>query len=408
MKSESIPAMQSILVLSPDWSKLAWLREALVSEVVVLEASTDADQLMAQISDSDGDLLLVDCTRSGGEIVKLAEVASAAFPQLRILGMGSNTDRESMVTALRLKAQDFVQFEADAQDLREIIRKHLSSDAPRQRGRRTNKIVAVMSGHPGVGASTVAVNLAASLSCHLRGVPTLVLDHGDPVGDCLTYSGRTAKLTFAEAVENLSRCDRRYLDNGIPERDGIGVLPLFNDQAEKKPPRLADAYQLFGVLNHRYALIVADLGSAEDGPLADYILEQADLIVVVAEQSLQSILALQRLVPGLRSARGGQIGLIVNRYDPAVGISPDHLVKNTNLTIWGVLPERRPALLNAVNTGKLIIQAAPRDPWVKAFNRIVERVGVAVWDEVPLRSAGVPGEGFWRRLMDANPGWRAR
>lgn len=408
MKSESIPVMQSILVLSSDWSKIAWLREVLVSEVVVLEATKDADQLMAQISDSDGDVLVVDCTRSSGEIVKLAEIARAAFPRLQILGMGSNADRESMVTAMRLKAQDFVQFEADARDLREIIRKHLDSSATPQPGRRRNKIVAVMSGHPGVGASTVAVNLAASLSRHLRGARTLVLDFGNPVGDCLTYAGMTAKLTFAEAVDNLSRCDWRYLDNGIPARDGVGMLPLFNDQAEMKTLRLAESYQFFGVLNHHYALIVADLGSAEGGPLPNYILEQADLVAVVAEQSLQSILALQRLVPRQRPARERQIGLIVNRYDPAVGISPDYLGKNSDLTTWGVLPERRSTLLNAANTGELVTQTAPRDPWVKAFNRIVERVGVAVWDEVSARAVGVQGEGFWRRLMDANPGWGAR
>lgn len=100
--------------------------------------------------------------------------------------------------------------------------------------------------------------------------------------------------------------------------------------------------------------------------------------------------------------------MVVNRYDPAVGLSPDYLSKNFDLATWCVLPERRATLLNASNTGQLITEVGSRDPWSKAFRRVVERVGLTIWDQAMAVGGPTQGEGFWRRLMDANPSWHTR
>lgn len=405
MKVERIPGMEFILVLTPDPARIAWLREALKAQAIVVDAQAERNALLQQINDEAVRMLVVDCGAASQKLAELAETVIDAYPNLVLVGMGGADDRDAMVTAMRLKAVDFIQFESANQSVVGQVSK-LLVDGPilaRQRRRRSGKLLAIVSGHPGAGASTLAVNLAHLLSRAVNDLGTLLLDFGDPVGDCMTYLGLPAKLTFTEGLQNLARCDRQYLHNGIAQQHGLAALPLFSESSEVRSIRPAEAFQFLGLLGSHYGLVVADLGGAENGLVSDYILRQADQILVVAEQSITSVLAVQSMLPRLKSVAHPDRppGLIVNRYDPAVGLSSDYLSKTYALPIWAVLPERRAALLNAANSGQLVAEAASRDAWVKSMEKLIPRLGLAIWEGDSRQTSGI-ADTFWRRLMRNN------
>ena len=377
MKAEQPPGLHFILVLSRDSDRIAWVREAMKEQAVIVDAHTDGNSLLQQITDADARVLIVDCSAGNQSLIALAEEAMEAYPTLQLVGMGKTGDHEALVTAMRIKAVDFVQFEAAPAAVVGALGKLLGSGPGVSRHRRRGgKIITVVSGHTNAGASTFAANLAFHLARNTDNPDILLLDFGTPAGDCLTYLGMPARLTFTEGLQNLARCDRQYLRNGVAHQAGISALPLFADPSELRFIRPADAFQFLGLLSSHYGLIVADIGGGENGPAAEYLLRHAEQIVVVAEQSITSVLALQALLPKLslvtRPSRPP--ALVVNRYDSAVGLSSEYLAKTLGVAMWGVLPERRAALLNATNSGQLVAAATPRDPWVKALDKIAERV----------------------------------
>lgn len=403
MKNEPLPELRTVLLLSRQVAHLAWLRDSLGTEAVVLDASYDDDSLLQQIDDGRVHALFVDCTRANEEAWRLAAIAADSHPELFLYGLGPEGDRDALMAAMRLKVADYIRTEADPAEVKGSIRQALTgNEVARPQRRRSGRIIAIVSGRPHAGASTITVNLVASLTRSVKDLDSLVLDFGAPVGDCLTYLGLAPRLSFAEGVQNLARCDRQFLRNGVSTRDRIGVLPMFSDPSEHRLMRTAEAFQFLGLLTNHYGLVAADLGGAESAPISDYVLRHADLVIAVCEQSVASLIAMQRMLSRVRSISRNteHVALVVNRYDPAIALSPDYLAKTLGLPLWGTLPERRAALINATNNDRLAIDAASRDPWTKALDRIAPRVGVSLWDDTTGRSASSAGDSFWRRLMN--------
>lgn len=370
------PASPTVLVLSPDWSKVAWLRDTLADVAVVLDAAEDAEGLLAQLRDLPGAPLLVDCTEAAAPAQSLAEVALASAPRLKVLGLGSYAEPESMVRAMRLKAQDFVRLDAAPQEARKLVQQHLLAAAPAASAKAgAPRWIAVVSAHPGVGASTLALHLAALAAAQRERGRTLLLDFGQPVGDCLAYTATAAKVGFIEALEQLARCDWHYFDHALPLQHGLRILP--RHLGEPGEPRLAPASQLLGILRHHFRLVVADVGAGVESALSDQVVQQADRVLVVAEQSLRSVIATQRLLQRLKGLPPDSVGLVVNRVDDGIGLTPAYIAKSLELPLWATLPERRRALVDAANAATLLTKSTPRDPWVRALHPLVERVAPA-------------------------------
>src|SRR5204863_310912 len=92
--------------------------------------------------------------------------------------------------------------------------------------RRDGKIVALLGARPGVGVTSLAVNLAAAVR---RGAQAevLLLDLGLPARDGALYSNVSPEFHFVEAVRNLRRFDQVFVDTAIVRHaNGMSVLPL--------------------------------------------------------------------------------------------------------------------------------------------------------------------------------------
>jgi pilus assembly protein CpaE len=69
------------------------------------------------------------------------------------------------------------------------------------------------------------------------------------------------------------------------------------------------------------------------------------------------------------------VRLIVNKFDAELGLAAAQIAQRLDIALLATLPERRIALGQAVNQGHLLVDAAARDPYVRALEPLLERLG---------------------------------
>lgn len=391
------PMPRPLLVLSTDGERLEWLRAALSVSATVVAVAAEQGEILEQISHVGARLLVADF-ESGEQLGPLLRAALAAYPDLTVLGLGKASNQRAVLAAMRAHAVDFLNLEGPPEEAAAIVSR-IQARAWDQRTRRHGRLVVLLAGRPGAGASTLAATLGALLQRRGPKQDALLLDFGFPVGDGAVYLGIPAKLTFTEGVRNLARCDRTYLQAAIARHSsGLGLLPLFTDVRDLRTVKPADAYQFLGLLLSTYDLVIADLGAASIGEVGAYLLREADRVLLLSEQSVAGMMAAQRIAAVVQEKVGPteRNAMVVGRHDAQLGITPDYLADAVRMPLYGILPERRRPLLDAMNGGRLITDAAPRDPYVRAASRMAGRLAGELWgSEVPAAAPKSAWAAIW-------------
>lgn len=373
---------QVVLTLCQRQECLAWMRTALDGMAIVLPVDMRPDDVVQAVGKSGAAVLIAEFGESSPQ-ASIFEQLRLSFPDLKVIGVGSLSDQPSLLAAMRAQVVDYVESESSQEVLRHSVERILTE--VRQRRQRTGRLV-TMCGGIGAGCTTVACNMASLIKGSHENNSVLMLDFATPVGDAAVLMGIATHISFAEAVRNLSRCDRTYLNTAIARTPrGVGVLPLFHDVKELRGLKLADAFQLLVLILSTYDVVVADVGGAASSELGQYLLQSADEIVVVVDQSVSHILEGKKLAAQLREKLGSRFRahLLVNHFEPILGVEAKDLADELGLPLLGsgILPERRIPIMQSMNGGKPVVEALPRDLFSGALNAMTTQILSHLWPE---------------------------
>lgn len=398
------PSTQAVaLALCQRAECLAWMRQALEGMAVVLPVETRPDEIVQAVGKSGASLLIADFgdTRPDPEIFDQLRLS---FPDLKVIGVGTLSDQQSLLAAMRAQVVDYVESESPVTTLRNAAERVFTEI--RQRRQRSGRLITLCGGI-GVGCTTIACNLTTLLKSQRPHASVLLLDFATPVGDTAVQMGVAPLISFAEAVRNLSRCDRTYLNTAIARTsDGVGVLPLFHEVRELRGLKLADAYQLLVLILSTYDLVIADVGGAAFSDLGQYLQQAADEILLVVDQSVGHILEGKKIAANLREKLGNHLHahLLVNHFEPVLGVEAADVADELGLPLLenGILPERRIPLVQSMNHGKTLAQALPKDALVHALSTMTQQLQRKLWPDQTSGLITLPRS----RISQWWQGWR--
>ncbi|PCE26881.1 fimbrial protein [Paraburkholderia acidicola] len=358
-----------------------WLAGTLVAAGAVEAATLDPAQLTQRIATLNPSLVFIDF--SGGRAAAASVAASAvrtANPGLQIVAVGSLAEPESALAALRAGVRDFVDLSAPAEDALRITRQAIDNLV--EPVSRHGRITVLLGARVGMGVSTLAANLAVLVQ--RRDVPqgrqAALLDLGLPQGDGTLLLNTRSEFNFVEAVRNLRRFDQTFVHTALSRHaSGLALTTL--------PPNLADMREVsysasVGLLNRLRAFFdqqIVDLGGFTNSEFIANVVQAADETWLVCDQGVASIVSAAAVLDGLReeSVDMDNVRLIVNKYEPKLSLTVEQIVQRLDVPLLVTLPERRVALGQAANQGQLLADAVARDPYVRALEPLVERLGGA-------------------------------
>lgn len=165
------------------------------------------------------------------------------------------------------------------------------------------RIVGVVGGAGGAGATTLACALA---QWHAVRGATLLVD-ADPLGpglDRLLGMEDLAGVRWEALTETAGRLGARALREGVPRRDGLGVLTW---TGLRRRLDLATARRVLASAARGHDLVVLDL-PRQGGSLTELV-DRCDDLLVVTPTTVPGLAATARMVADL--GRAGRTGLVV-------------------------------------------------------------------------------------------------
>ncbi|QRQ84387.1 AAA family ATPase [Cupriavidus oxalaticus] len=322
-----------------------------------------------------------------GASARLGEQLLRLFPGLPLVAVGRADDPGVMLAALRMGVKDFIDLR-DAPADAEAVVKRLA--VPREQVRpaeavRQGKIVALLGARPGVGVTSLAVNLAAAARRHLplreksdARAEVLLLDLGLPARDGALYLNLAPGFHFVEAVRNLRRFDQVFVQTALMRHaNGVCVLPLPGALGELRDISYSETIGLLERLRAFFDMQVIDLGGFGNAEFTAQIVKAADSVVLVAEQSVGAIVSAAELVHELRAreVERDDLHLLVSRFDARLGVDAAQIARRVGVQSVATLPDCREALVLAMNRGAVLADDDPHDPYVRALAELLARLG---------------------------------
>ena len=313
------------------------------------------------------DLLILDIGEDQERDFDLIQSLQASGLVQEIFLTSSRLEPDLLIRALRTGAREFLSQPLKKEEVSAAVRQFLerrqASDTAHPRSDKHGKIIHLIGSKGGVGTTTVAVNLAASLVKSSPNPPSVVLmDMNSLFGEIPIFLNIQPEFNWAEVARNISRLDSHYLMSILSKhKTGIYVLPSPTglDGMGVSTPEFIE--KILALMRQVFDFIIIDGGQSLDD-VSLKILEMADYLFLVAILSLPCLTNVKRLLrtfEKLGYPRGEQVRIIANRYHKKSLISLKDAEGALNQKIFGLIDNDYPTTMSAINQGKTLDMIAP-------------------------------------------------
>lgn len=320
-------------------------------------------------------------------LVSVAADADAAFRAAaalarggaRVVVQGPAKDADLILRALRAGAHEYVVV-GDADGLRRALgaRNH----AVEARG----TVTAILGAKGGLGATTVAANLAGTLQA--SGARTCLLDLDPALGAVCAVLDVAPAYTIADLVANQHRLDRELLDRSLPHhRSGIAVVAPGDDVEAAERVDGGSVPGLLAFLRRHFDAVVVDgLRGFDDRSLA--ALDAADRVLLLVTQEVPAVRNAQRCLEVFRKLgyADGKVHVVLNRFQRGAAIGREIVEETLEAAVATTLANDFAAVSRAVGKGALLVEEAPRAQVTRDVAALAPLAGLAPADAARPRS----------------------
>jgi pilus assembly protein CpaE len=305
-------------------------------------------------------------------IFDIMAAVTDAFPNIRKIAVGHQGLPSQVVSAMKAGANDFVDRQASADEIRQAIIRQLRQ-VRLTPSERPGHALALVSARENEGVSDVAANLAAFLATSGTAGDVLLLDLNLELSTLeidfdveITYSVR-------DALDELLRLDKAALrDVVVRHSSGLYLLPLTTKNRDEEEISPQDLATLIGMLRNYFSVIVVKAGCLRDRYCQSYLVPLFDKVVVVCPQLIGSVRDARTLIA--EELREGEheskFVLAVSQHDANILLTPEQIAARIGFPLIATVPCTRVALANSHNDGAPLVLTSSGGRYGRAIHEM--------------------------------------
>jgi pilus assembly protein CpaE len=372
-------SMFRMIIVDADAQVRGALRRALASVqtvAVVGEYEKVEDALLASASHR-ADVVLVEVHDREGTSLAPIERLVRAVPEAAIIAMGPTSSADFVIRAIRAGALEYLRRPVEGPDLLAALDKLSRVRRGTTPERRPGRITSVFSTKGGLGATTLAINLAIALGERTKG-KTLLVELDSRPSDIATFLDVRPEYSVMDAVESIDRLDGSLLQGLVTRHaSGIAVLsgPKSMERTALEPRQVQAALE---VMRSHFDQIVVDLRHDLD-PATIAGLEASDIVLFLTGLN---VAALRSAAAGIAAFR--HLGLdmktmraVVMREETGDDVTLKHARETLDIPIYWKMPNDYASAVSAINHGRPLLIAAPRSKFAANVRQLAEALSAS-------------------------------
>jgi pilus assembly protein CpaE len=301
-------------------------------------------------------------------------------PQSRpaLIVVGAANDVNVMRLAMQAGARDLLPHPFAEADLLQAIQRTLEERPRSATASVPGKVSVFMNAKGGCGATMLACNVAHVLAVKSQ-QRTALLDLDLQFGAAPLYLDLYPKRGIAQAIENLAELDEVALEGYFTRhRSGLNVLSHGADEP-LAPGAISSAAvnQLLDVTLRRHEHVVVDMPRCVDDVTAT-IMQRADQIVLILQQSVTAVRDATRLVQWMRTDVGvgkDQLCVVINRYEKDAVVAVEDIQKTLASNAPTLVPNDFRLVSECINSGTALLDHAGNAAITRAVMTLETRLG---------------------------------
>ncbi|MBI5505130.1 MAG: AAA family ATPase [Deltaproteobacteria bacterium] len=313
-------------------------------------------------------------TEPGETFARIRSVQQTS-PSTEIFLTAARPEPQLLLEAMRAGVKEFLTQPLRGEEVQQAFQRFRERHAEATVGdlRRSGKVLGVIGGKTGIGTTTIAVNLAVALrQC---GQAVAVVDLNLQGGDIPTYLDVNPLRSIRDLDLDLSRLDNIFLAGMMTKHSsGVELLPLGDVDLGGGHVSAECVDRSLKLMRTMYDFVVVDCGHNID--MATFAaLHLAASVLVVTCLSVPVVRRTKRLLEQLRGEEGSGLDpavlqLVVNYF-----VDRDEVILTETKDVlqmkpqW-LLPRDHEAAGDAVNSGRPVVEFAPRSGLARAFSKI--------------------------------------
>ena len=332
-------------------------------EMVWLEAECSRYEFFSDVvKQAEPDIAMVALDSDPEKALQLVATLGSEAPNCSILVVSSSSEGSLILQAMRAGAKEFLTQPVSLEDLVAALERIASQRFGGDMKGRSCVVIAVAGATGGVGTTSLAVNLGATLAADKENTVVLV-DLDLCLGDADVFLDMIPDYTLVDLAQNVTRLDFTMLKRSLTRHpSGLFLLPRPIQMEDVSLVAPEDLNRVIGLFKASFSHLVIDL-SKSYGPLDAVALKACDHVLLVTQLDLPCLRNVVRLMMSFAETEGllDKIKIVVNR----VGLETGHItLKKAQDTIgreiFAKLPNDYQAMVEARNNGVPLLEQAPK------------------------------------------------